>query len=188
MHIPLCLQGVPHLVNAFESKCIGRLLPDNFGIGHALLHTAHEGIHRGRILLGFCGKVTKLKKSPTDRGFRLFRVSPFSAFGDVIPICRRPLHALFNVSGRKAVLYGAESNRRMGKQIDMRMIGPVLTNFVCEAKIPWMEQVQPFDDRIMVKTAVFWMVDGQRPSAALWVLCSHVMVSFLCYRYLAAPR
>lgn len=29
---------------------------------------------------------------------------------------------------------------------------------------------------------------GQRPSAALWVLCSHVMVSFLCYRYLAAPR
>lgn len=64
MHIPLCLQGVPHLVNAFESKCIGRLLPDNFGIGHALLHTAHEGIHRGRILLGFCGKVTKLKKVP----------------------------------------------------------------------------------------------------------------------------
>ena len=32
------------------------------------------------------------------------------------------------------------------------------------------------------------VLDGQRPSAALWVLCSHVMVSFLCYRYLAAPR
>ena len=70
----------------------------------------------------------------------------------------------------------------------MRMIGPALTDLVCEAKIPWMKQMQPFDDRIMVKTAVFWIVDGQRPSAALWVLCSHVMVSFLCYRYLAAPR
>ena len=188
LDIPLCLQGIPHLVNALEPKCIGRLLPNDFGIGHTLFHTAHEGIHGGGILLGFCGNVTKLKEGSLDRGFHLFRVSPFPAFGDVISICHGAFHALFDVSRWKAVLYGTESNRRMGKQIDMRMIGPALANLVCEAKIPWMKQMQPFDDRIMVKAAVFWIVDGQRPSAALWVLCSHVMVSFLCYRYLAAPR
>ena len=119
------------------------LLPDDFGVGHALLHAVHEGMHGGTILLGFCGNVTELKEGSLRRGFRLFRVNPFPAFGDVVPVCRGAFYALFDVSGRKAVLYGAELNRRMGKQIDMRMIGPALTDLVCEAKILWMKQVQP---------------------------------------------
>lgn len=93
-----------------------------------------------------------------------------------------------NLDVDKEGVYHPRFIRWENGRIDMRMIGPALANLVCEAKIPWMKQMQPFDDRIMVKAAVFWIVDGQRPSAALWVLCSHVMVSFLCYRYLAAPR
>ena len=58
------------------------------------------------------------------------------------------------------------------------MIGPVFANLVSKAKIPWMKQVQLFDDSIVVKSIVFWIVDGQRPSAALRVLRSHVVSPF----------
>lgn len=81
----------------------------------------------------------KLEEGPLYRGFCLFRVSPFSAFGDIVTVCHGAFHTLFDVCRRKSVFYGAESNRRMRKQIDMRMIGTVLAYLICKAKTPWMK-------------------------------------------------
>ena len=59
-----------------------------------------------------------------------------------------------------------------GKKIDMRMIGAGFSDLVCQTEIGWTKQVQLLDDRVMVKAAVFRIVDDQRPFTALRV-CTH---------------
>ena len=171
-HVSFRLDGVPQLIDILELEGETGLAADDFGVGHTLLHAAHEGVHGGGIFLCRRGDLTELKESVLHRSFGFLRVGPLAGFGDIVPVFHRSPKGFLDMCRWESVLDGTEPDGRMRKKIDMRMIGAGFSDLVCQTEIGWTKQVQLLDDRVMVKAAVFRIVDDQRPFTALRV-CTH---------------